>query len=517
MTDSGPDTSTRRDQALAREPGALDPSPLVAAPASCAPVATVNAPAESDRRDGPRTRPAAGRHGRRIMLARFILAAMVAGLVGAAVLGVLRPDDQRRRRELIAVMADARMGGQAVTELERYLKDHPDDPEGRRRLEPLIAIRDREYARALGLLESYVRGRPGDNDAHLLMGQFALELPQPRPDLALAVIAQVRPRNPQEAARVHLFQGKAWYQQGRYDLTETAWKQALRLDPVVPEAGWALVDLLDKESRVPEAHAIGMKVIEAEPDPMDRVHLLLEMARMDIDQVSPSSQVILFGPLAKEHPENLALNLTVGSALVADSRGDAGLDVLEAALKRFPDAPEAWDAWLTGLTGAFQAERFAREFARLPREMADDPRFAKHEGMIAQNARDWPRAVRAFRRAAEHEPYNGIHWYRLRGALRQAGATAEMERVNRWYTSFEEAFKQMRPAYHAALDVPDLGVSPHPVVYHRLADLRERMGRPDEARVWHRQVLRDDPNDAISLAAMDRLERAGLAAPSGAK
>jgi tetratricopeptide (TPR) repeat protein len=219
--------------------------------------------------------------------------------------------------------------------------------------------------------------------------------------------------------------------------------------------------------------------------------------------------VILFGPLAKEHPENLPLNLTVGLALVADSRGESGLEVLEAALRRFPDAPDAWDAWLTGLYGAFRFDRFTEEFARLPRGMAGDPRFAEHEGMFAQNARDWPRAVRAFRRAAEHEPYNGIHWYRLRAALRQAGATAELERVNRWYTSFEDAFKQMRPTYHEALAVADLGVSPHPELYHRLADLRERMGRRDEARAWHRQVLRDDPSDAISLAALQRLESGG--------
>jgi hypothetical protein len=31
------------------------------------------------------------------------------------------------------------------------------------------------------------------------------------------------------------------------------------------------------------------------------------------------------------------------------------------------------------------------------------------------------------------------------------------------------------------------------------------MGRPDEARAWHRLVLRDDPSDPISLAALDRL------------
>jgi hypothetical protein len=32
------------------------------------------------------------------------------------------------------------------------------------------------------------------------------------------------------------------------------------------------------------------------------------------------------------------------------------------------------------------------------------------------------------------------------------------------------------------------------------------MGWPDEARAWHRLVLRDDRADAISLAALARLK-----------
>jgi tetratricopeptide (TPR) repeat protein len=363
----------------------------------------------------------------------------------------------------------------------------------------------REFRRAQDLLETYLRRHGDDSGAHYLMAQLATEPPDPSPEVALAHLRAARPRDDQERARLRFFEGKARYQQGRYDLAESAWKESLRLDPLVPESGWALVDLLDKESRVPEAHAIGMKLVDAEPEPRDRVHLLLEMARMDIDVVSPSSQAILFGSLAREHPEDLPLNLTVGLALVADSRGESGLEVLEAALRRYPDAPEAWEGWLTGLYRASQFGRFAEEFGRLPRRLADDPRFAQHEGMVAQNARDWQRAVRAFRRATEHEPYNGIHWYRLRAALRQVNARAELERVDRWYTSFEEAFKLIRPAYYEALAVPDLAVSPHPELYHRLADLRERMGRPDEARAWHRQVLRDDPADAISVATLKRL------------
>lgn len=413
------------------------------------------------------------------------------------------PDASPRRRPAVLVALTVLMIGMIGAAALVVLRTERPVPD----LASIRALaRARQFDRAIGQLEVYLRAHPRDDGAHLLMGQVATEPPDPRPDLALEHLATLRPTGDREAARVRFFEGKAQYFKGRYDLAEAAWKEALRLDPAVPEAGWTLIDLLDKEGRVPEAHELGMRLIEVEPDPLDRARILLNMARLDIDSVNPASQVIMFGPIAREHPEDLALNLTLGQALVRDSRGAEGIEHLEATLKRHPDSPEAWDAWLTGLSGGFRADRLAEEFARIPKAMAGDPRFAEHEGMVAQDAHDWPRAVRAFRRAAEYEPYNGILWYRLRGALRQVRDVPEFERVNRWYTSFEEAFKRMRPTYYEAVDIPTLGVSPHPELYHRLADLRERMGRPDEARAWHRLILRDDPSDAISLAALKRLQ-----------
>jgi hypothetical protein len=55
------------------------------------------------------------------------------------------------------------------------------------------------------------------------------------------------------------------------------------------------------------------------------------------------------------------------------------------------------------------------------------------------------------------------------------------------------------------LQIKTLGLEPHPELYQRLASLRERMGRYDEARAWHRLVLRDSPGNALSLAALERL------------
>jgi tetratricopeptide (TPR) repeat protein len=196
----------------------------------------------------------------------------------------------------------------------------------------------------------------------------------------------------------------------------------------------------------------------------------------------------------------------VGLALVHNSQSAEGIEVLRDALQRQPESPEAWDGWLTGLDESFQPDRLRQEFARLPGSLAADPRFAKHEGTVAQGARDWSRAVSAYRRAYAFEPFSGVVLYQLRMALRGAGAGAELHRTDELLTAYRNAFKQMRPVYGEALAIKPLGLEPRPELYHRLAELREQMGRFDEARAWHRLVLRDIPDDALSRAALARLK-----------
>jgi tetratricopeptide (TPR) repeat protein len=150
--------------------------------------------------------------------------------------------------------------------------------------------------------------------------------------------------------------------------------------------------------------------------------------------------------------------------------------------------------------------------------------------MIAQISRDWSLAVRAYSRAFTCEPYNWGVCYRLRFVLRQAGETAEFERIDRIYETYKAAYREMRGsyyerfnpneassfagddfnqqrgAYYETLSIKSLGISPHPELYQRLAELREKMGRIDEARAWHRLVLRDSADNAMSLAALERLK-----------
>jgi tetratricopeptide (TPR) repeat protein len=390
--------------------------------------------------------------------------------------------------------------------------------------------RVRQFGRAQALVERYLRVFPKDRGARWLMVELVTEPTNAHPNLALDHLRSIRPDTPNEAALVHFFEGKAHFQEGRYDLTENCWIEALRLNPTVPEAGWALVDLLDKEGRTEEAHRLGMRLHEVEPDPRDRIKILLEMSRIDIETPDPLSQVELFESLVKKHPEHLPLCLSLGRSLIRVNRSGEGIELLHRALERQPGSPEIWDAWLTGLYLASEAEKLAEQFARLPKALVADPRFARHEGMVAQFAGDWPRAVRAYTRAFAYEPFDWGVCSRLRFVLRQAGETAQLARIDRIYEDYKAAYKQMRGsyyerfkpgetpdfkdenftqlrgAYYETLSVKTLGVKPHPELYQRLAELREKMGRFDEARAWHQIVLRDSPDDPVSMAALGRLK-----------
>lgn len=338
------------------------------------------------------------------------------------------------------------------------------------------------------------------------MAQIATDRPDAQPPVALEYLARIQPGSPRQDALVQFFKGKAHYLQKRYDLAESCWRNALRIDPLVPEAGWALVDLLDLEGRAEEAHSVGMRQHELEPNPLDRVRILLELSRIDIDKVAPGSIVQNFEPLYREHPESMSLGIVVGLALVHDSRFEAGLLVLEDVLKRHPERPEAWDAWLTGLDDAGEGERLAVELRRLPRSLADDARFARHQGRVAQNEHDMEAAVAAFRRAYAATPFDGVLFYKFHQALSRAEKTAEAERIGRSLAAYQAAFKRLRVVYQEVLGLKTLGTAPNPGAYQRLAELREAMGRRDEALAWHRLVLKDKPNDPLSLAALARLK-----------
>lgn len=368
----------------------------------------------------------------------------------------------------------------------------------------------KRFDEAEAAVAAYLKSRPDDPSAHFLAAQIALDRPEAGADAARRALGHLdrsRPDDARKAALVELYRGKAEFHLARLDQAERSWTRALALDPAVPEATWGLLELYYLQGRPADARRLALKQHAVEPDPGDRVKLLLELVREDYKRIVPAAVVQWFEPKVRQNPTDLHARVALGRGLVLDSKIDEGLALLRAAVADHPDDPDAWDALLSGLDDAgAPVEALAEALGRLPKGLADRPRFARHLGRLAQERRDWTKAVAHYRVAAADDPGDARLQYRFARALRNSGATAEADRIDNRYQIAQAVAKDLKPLYELADAEKDLGTRPNPELYRRLGDLRERMGRRDEAAAWYRLVLRTAPDDPESLAALRRLE-----------
>ena len=214
-------------------------------------------------------------------------------------------------------------------------------------------------------------------------------------------------------ALVPLWRGKALLRLGRLDDAEAAWSESLRLDPKSPEAGWGLLEIDYLEGRAADARRIALALHEVEPDPHDRVQLLLELVRQDAQPPAPGSLVQLFEPMVERNPGDLAPTLGLGLALVRDGDVDRGLEMLRKAVEGHTESTVAWETWLTGLDDAGQIDELAQAIRRLPAALAANARFARYSGRVAQERQDWKTAAREYRRGLRDDPHDLKLGYRL--------------------------------------------------------------------------------------------------------
>jgi tetratricopeptide (TPR) repeat protein len=357
-------------------------------------------------------------------------------------------------------------------------------------------------------LRDYLRSRPESIQANLLMAQVALDRDDQKPRLALDHLARIRTADRGTLAIVRLNEGKAFSSLGRNDQAERAWKEALRLEPLVPEAAWDLLGLYYIQGRRVEAQRLGMAQYAIEPDPRDRAQLLLELIRQDAQPIGPDSRIQTLEPLVRAHPEDFHTAIALSLALIRFNRIDEGVSILRDQVRRQAGQPETWDALLQGLHESRRPDELAEALAKVPPGLSVDPRFERHRAAIAQGRRDWSTAADGYLRAWRADPFDSQVLYQLSRVLKAAGRPEEAEAFALKVRAAHEARGQILPLYKEADAEKTLGVAPHSDLYHRLADLRERMGRPDEALAWHRLVLRDQSDDPASREAVARLQAA---------
>jgi Flp pilus assembly protein TadD len=358
-----------------------------------------------------------------------------------------------------------------------------------------------------------------DHAAHLLLAQIVLKRPDPpsnqtecRPSEsaheAMEHLRRIRPLNSRMAVALQICRGTALHRLQRFDEAEAAWLEALSINPTAPEAGWNLLTLYYLQGREQEARRLALRLYEVEPDPHDRVLLLLELVRTDARPPAPGSIVKLFAPVVRQHPDDLHTAIALGLALTRAGKVEEGIDELRRVVQTHPESVEAWDCLLTGLDESGQVDVMDEELERLPPVVSESPRLRKHRARVAQGSDRWKEAVDLYLQAQRAEPYNRVVEYRLSRALRHVGEATEAQRLEQRLRGRDVAIQKVRPLYDEATETPGLGTRPHAQLYQRIADERERMQLLDEARAWHRLVLRDDPKNEVSLAAVSRMGEA---------
>ncbi|WP_435010351.1 tetratricopeptide repeat protein [Tundrisphaera lichenicola] len=359
-------------------------------------------------------------------------------------------------------------------------------------------------------LNGYLAEHPESAQARVLMAQVALARPENNPRLALEQLGKIATSDDSIRAIVRLNEGKAYSSLGLLELAEAAWIDALRKDPLVPEAGWALLGLYYVEERREEARRLGLALHTIEPDPKDRVQLLLELVRQDARPIVASEIIRTLEPAVREHPDEIKASEALARAYLRDNRPDEGLSILQRLVERSPDDPAAWKSWLDGLEQAARPEELALTFERLPAKLVDDPRFALFQGIISQNRGDWSQAAHQYLRARASDPTSTPVLYRLVRAFRIAGQTEEADRLDIELQARNASFSEILPLYNRANQIKDLGLSPNIDLYRSLADVRERMGHEAEALAWHRLILKQTPGNLASRTALDRLTDARM-------
>jgi tetratricopeptide (TPR) repeat protein len=361
-----------------------------------------------------------------------------------------------------------------------------------------------EVERRLG---EYLRSHPASVPANMLMAQVALARDSQKPSVALRHLSRINVADRSTRAIVLLNEGKAYSALRRYKLAETAWKTALRLEPQVPEAGWALLGLYYVQGRRRDAHDLGISLGATEPDPRDRAQLLLELLRQDVIELVPETVVSTLDPVVRDNPDDVHSAIALGLVLVRNSQIERGLSILEGVVDRGDSSIVAWEGLLRGFSDANRFDELAQRIARLPASIAADRRFSRFRATVAQYRRDWPAAVSSYLEAWRDDPSDPEILERIGPALRAANQIELAKSFGQRNQAMRKAHSEMRAIYDEANAVKDLGAVPHPELYRRLAELREQMGRDDEALAWHRLVLRDNPGDATSREAAERLEK----------
>src|SRR5262249_4828552 len=149
------------------------------------------------------------------------------------------------------------------------------------------------------------------------------------------------------------------------------------------EAGWLLLQLFYIEGRQDESRRLALRLAVIEPDPRDRVRLLLEPARFDAEPVAAAGVIPALEPAVKLDPTDVPSGLAYYRSLARDGRSiESAIASLRDIVDKHPNNAICWDVYLDSLADVGDLESLSKALNDVPKSVAADPRLARHFGRV---------------------------------------------------------------------------------------------------------------------------------------
>lgn len=235
--------------------------------------------------------------------------------------------------------------------LEALLRQQSDAPAAK--LLAQIHLADRNFDRAIETLEAYVRVRPADTQAVVLLA--AAQMSKGRTNRAVQLLQDALKR--EDSPRLHAFLGLTLAGGGKPIDALAELEKAFRKDPGQLAAGAALIDLQIRNKQPGKAVEIAEGLVKRAPKEA-QYHALLGHAKAAVGDVARARSA--YEQALKLSPGFTAVELGLARLDVRERRDESALQRLGAVLAREPKNVEALmeSAWIAERRG--QAEEATR-------------------------------------------------------------------------------------------------------------------------------------------------------------
>lgn len=340
---------------------------------------------------------------------------------------------------------------------------------------------------AVDLLESAVEARPGDAEAHLMLGTALARLPRRAAAVeALLRALELRP----DHAPGYALAGMAFSRLGELDAALRVFQRAVELNPALGEVHLNLALILAGRGEFERAAERLAQALRLEREAAKRARLHFLTGKLHAERGRPEEAAGEFERSIELDARNGAAYLALGLARKRLLREDAAYPLFQRAVELAPDDPEARYQLALELQrrGSAQAaaDQFLKAYARRPGDQAILYNLARalHRAGRAEEAQRYRKELAELIEAADKAREHELETARLHGeavALDEAGAYAAA-----------------LAKYRAVLEFEPLNA----VARRNLALVLCRLDRWQEGIDELRAILRDDPDDAESARAL---------------